>query len=137
MLSAANTYSIRIQWTSHVPAPANPGFSFMTLHPFKPSLHSFMCPFPGVATAGEDFTYIYEVISLAPGEQTCVDIPILDDLLYEGPVESFEVLMTDLTNSNFSYASTSVFIIDDDSSECEMSHDSTYHGITFICYVQD
>ena len=73
----------------------------------------------GVARVGEDFTYVYEVITLAPGEETCVDIPILDDLLYEGPGESFEVLMTalDLTTSNFSSTSTSVFIVDDDSSK--------------------
>ena len=82
--------------------------------PLGGHLYSFL----GIATAGQDYTYVYEILTLSPGQQICVDIPILDDFLYEGQGETFEVLLTAVneTHSNFSSTGTSVFIIEDDSS---------------------
>ena len=72
----------------------------------------------GVASVNQDFTYTYEVIDVYPGEQACVDIPIIDDLIYEGS-ETFEVVMSAVngSSSNFSSSSMTVFILEDDTSE--------------------
>ena len=61
---------------------------------------------------------MYKEISISPGEVMCVDIPILNDTLYEGD-ETFEVIMSAVngTLSNFSSSSTMVIILEDDSSE--------------------
>ena len=49
---------------------------------------------------------------------SCVDVPIVNDTLYEG-FETFEVVMSAVngTLSNFSSSSTTVVILEDDSSE--------------------
>ena len=72
----------------------------------------------GVASVNQDFTYIYEVIDVYPGEQACVDIPIIDDFIYEGS-EIFEVVMSHVNGSlsKFSSSSMAVIILEDDTSE--------------------
>ena len=90
----------------------------------------FFFPFPPCfadgASVNQDYAYIYEVISISPGEQTCVDIPILDDAIYEGS-EIFEVVMSALNGSmsNFSSSSTTVLILEDDTSELSFISEAT------------
>lgn len=58
------------------------------------------------------------MIDVYPEEQACVDIPIIDDFIYEGS-EIFEVVMSPVNGSlsNFSSSSIAVIIQDDDTSE--------------------
>ena len=70
------------------------------------------------ATVDQDYTYVYREIFISPGDRDCVDIPILNDTLYEGH-ETFEVVMSAVsaTVSNFSSSSAVVTILEDDESE--------------------
>ena len=62
--------------------------------------------------------YMYEVISVSPGQMKCVDVIIVNDTLYEGH-ETFEVIMSGVNGilSNFSSSSALVTILEDDASE--------------------
>ena len=70
---------------------------------------------PDAASLNEDYSYVYEVISISEEEEVCTQVPILDDILYEG-FESFEVLMYPLNGSrlDYAYTITRVFIEEDD-----------------------
>ena len=74
------------------------------------------------ATVDQDYIYVYKEISISPGEMACVDVPILNDTLYEGH-ETFEVVMSAVsgTLSNFTSSSTVVTILEDDACEWQIS----------------
>lgn len=79
---------------------------------------SYLTSYTDGASVDQDYNYVYQEIFISPGDVDCVDIPILNDTLYEGH-ETFEVVMSAVsgTVSNFSSSSAVVTILEDDASE--------------------
>lgn len=64
---------------------------------------------------------MYEVTTISTEELICTEVPILDDMLYEGLIpESFEVVMYAINgslSSDYVSSSATVFILEDDTSK--------------------